>query len=177
MDDARSFSEVTDVGGVICDSVSINAASYYAGYVASKLAAFHLQNFKTTLNACEHCSNILGQIDYNIHLFTTFKEYHSNGNRTWGLKYCSQQFLQIIQEYERVFLYCFSKYAHIDRFCSFVNSTITYNCHHPKFCKPAMNSYFIKFYVQCRTLQAIKIRNKTFRIPVHYDKCKKLSNK
>jgi len=77
--EAIVFSGVTEVGGVSHDVSSLNAAGYYAGYMANKLFKFHLKQFQTPLASCDKCCNILGPLNYDFHMHTSFKEYHDDG--------------------------------------------------------------------------------------------------
>jgi len=70
--------EVELAGGIVHNATSRNAAAYFSGYVASKLAKNHLQKYKQRIQDCTKCCSIFTTPDVDVHLFTTFKEYEAN---------------------------------------------------------------------------------------------------
>ena len=76
--DALFFSGVTSVGAVLDDPVSRNAAAHFAGYVGLKLSNYHLKRTCKSIVDCSGCNNIFIPQDFNLHLFSSFKEYEQN---------------------------------------------------------------------------------------------------
>ena len=114
--------------------------------------------------------------DYNIHSFTMFKEYECNENSVNGLYYCSQSFVESIQSFERVFLYCFDKFCHRKGFSSSVVRIINQNCKKTSFCREEMTDYFVKFFVKCRTFNCVNVWNAKLSTKTDKEKMRKISH-
>lgn len=68
-----------------------------------------------------------------------------------------------IQEMEKMFLYCLSVYGHVTGFSFFAFNTLKIYCKVPKFCDLLISDHFIRFFVKCRTFQALKSWNAKLR--------------
>lgn len=76
--DMLSFDgDVEHVGAVIESVSSKNAAAYFAGYIGMKVSKYHLSHNKETITDCESC-NIFSSKNLDLHLFTAYKEYEQN---------------------------------------------------------------------------------------------------
>lgn len=158
--EALTFSDITAVGGMFCGiGAEDGASSYFAGYMAYRLDRYHRRNLKSKVADCSHCSDILADRDLSIHLFTSFKEYKEQSCANSGLRYCSDNFIDTIIEFERVFLFFFHNYKHLVKFVMITKQFIESNCHIPLFCSPEVSRFFISFYVKCRLFQCIKVFN------------------
>ena len=178
--EALQYSDETVVGGIKANVSSSNATSYFSGFMAYKIFKFHSNKLKTSVNECDQCSNSMlsGEVDFNIHLFTTFKEFNQNKiSPNYGLKYCCRSFIDVVQELERIFLYFFSSFPNISNFTKSVTNFIHQQCFLPEFCNPMVTEFFIKSYVKCRLLQCVRLRSKILRKPKKDEKLKKLKHK
>ena len=179
-EEAKTFTGPTAVGGLIESAASTNAATCFSGYIARKIVAYHSSKCRNDLKNCSKCRAILatGNLAL-IHLFTSFKEYKNNVDPDSGLKYCSEEFVETIINFEKLFLYCFENYSHKYHFDRLVFHAIKSNCPHPVFCNTIMLDYFIKFFIKCRIFQCIKMfnRKQLETRKVIRDKVKKLTSK
>lgn len=178
LDEALHFSGASDspIGGVFESVCSLNAASYFSGYIGLKLNKHHRTILKCSINECEGCCDIFTTPDMNLHLFVSFKEYRDNVDSSWGLKYCSAPFIKLIEEYERVFLYFFSKYSHNVGISKTLYLIIKKHCSVPTFCSTLISDYFIKFFIKCRIFQCLRVWNSKLKLPDNRNKYIKASN-
>lgn len=177
---ARVFSQQTVIGG-ICDSeMHENAASYFSGYVGMKLNKFHEKLLKKSMTDCEECHTIFVMPDISLHFFTSFKEYRQNDDGHKLLKYCSNSFIETIMEMERFYLYCFSKYFHLNNFFESSSQFMFENCDMQlNFCQESVKMKLVKFFIRCRTFHSVKEWNNKLKCTAKSDeeKLKKMSNK
>ena len=175
--DALHFSRTTCVGAVFESCcVYTNAAAYFSGYVAHKLNKYHLQHLKKTLANCSECSKILDSEDYFLHLFTSFKQYKEVIDPEAGLKYCHKSFVNIIVQYEKVFLFNFHTDPQRRKFARFTRDFIHMHCRHPEFCCELIKDFLVEFFVRCRTNQCIKMWNRSLKSRSNKDKIKALTH-
>ena len=156
---------------------SNDSMSYFCGYLLKKLITYHLQHTKSDFSTCECCSNALSSQDLSFHLFVSFKEYKDHENSSQGLKYCSQQFLEVIITYESFFIYYFHHYSHLNGFSRILYDIIRQHAPHPLFCSGDILESLIKFFIKCRIHQTVKYLNKKFSIKSESDKIRKLMHK
>lgn len=173
-EEALNFTGPTAVGGLFESQPNTSAsAAHFSGFIARKLMKEHLKKIKCSLSECAICSYILSSVDYNIHLFTTFKEFSDSSSK---LLYCSQDFIDIIMKCERIFLFCFHNHGHCRGFVKLVVKAIKDNCELPFFCSSQLEEFFVRSYVKCRTHQSCKLwSNKLIRIK-NENKLKKLKH-
>jgi len=107
----------SSVGGVSDSGLSQNAAAHFAGYISMKINKFHIKTMNQSVAECKNCSFILDDPNYNLHMFTSFKDYGSSSFSC--LTYCSPAFVKLVQDYERLFLYCFENYSTVEGFANF----------------------------------------------------------
>jgi len=178
--EALSFRGPTIVGGLFESSDA--GCSYFAGYLAYKLCHLHTKKLKTPLQSCQNCDQILTSLDYNLHLFVNFKDFKQSVDSSWGLKYCSEQFILTVESYEKLFLYLFHNYSHLPGFSRIAFKALKEHVHpHPTFYNPLGLDYLINFFLKCRIFHSIKFLNskligdKSERKAI-MDKIKKISN-
>ena len=76
IEESLSFGGETVIGkSSIGAHASYDACAYFSGYVANSMIKFHNRKLKSFLLDCQHCCNILIPMDFDLHLFVTFKEY------------------------------------------------------------------------------------------------------
>lgn len=172
--EALHFKETTVVGGMFDGIAADNAASYFAGYIASKAEKYHRRHLASNIKNCACCCSILSSKDLSLHIFVSFKEYEDRVETSYGLKYCSENFIRTIIEFERIFLYFFTNFKHLYHFTKITTDFIEQNCDLPSFCSTEMSSFIIKFFVRCRTFQCVKMFNRTLVVKKSKDKIKKI---
>lgn len=178
VEEALVFAGPTAVGGLFESAHDVHAATYFSGYLAKWLSKRHLQMKKATLYECEKCCKILCETaDLEMHSFTFFKDYKQSFDNTGYLQYCSSYFVDCVVEYERIFLYFFSKYSH---YHSFSNSLLTFTLSYgrkPDLCCDELLHKLIRHFFKCRIFQSVKRFNRTLQKSKHVgDKILKITH-
>lgn len=179
VEEALIFNGPTVVGRLFESAHDVNAAALFSGYFIFWFNKKHRQLSGRTLENCEHCSLLQCDVaDINIHGFTFFKDYSQTFDNTGYLKYCSKDFMNVIIEYERIFLYFFSKYRH---YHSFVKSLCTFAMAYgkkPKLCTEELYQRILRHFFKTRTFQSVKKFNRSLQKNKSVaDKLVKLKNK
>lgn len=138
-----------------------------------KLINFHSASLHSDLSSCSTCNKIIAKPDLNHHLFITFKEYKDDADN-FSLKYCSENFINIIVTYEKYFLFYYKYYSHEIGFGDILYEALKNNAPHPEFCCKEILEYFLKFFMKCRIYNSVNFMNNKFSNKSEFDKIKKI---
>ena len=94
-----------------------------------------------------------------VHLYVSYRQYTSNVNSDFGLKYCHRNFLLIVKEIEYFYI-SLTSLATVEIFhIIYIVLAIEENCIIPKFCCSALTKYFIRLFIKARINPSVKAWN------------------
>ena len=134
-DEAVIFSGYSRVpiGGFHESTPADHAASYFAGYLAMKVEKEHLKLRLQSVKNCVSCEPFLASYDMDVHLYVSYRQYTSNVNSDFGLKYCHRNFPLIVKEIEYFYI-SLTSLAAVEIFhIIYIVLAIEKNCITPKF--------------------------------------------
>lgn len=155
--------------------VYANGLRYFSGYIVHLLVKEH-RKLGSNLNDCEKCSQLLAKPDSVFHLFVTFKQYRQHVSEGEGLKFCSKKFANVIDSYEKIFLYAYDNFKHEQNFGKMVINAITGHCEHPDLCSVSLKKFLVKKFVMVRTFHNVRLANRNAAVASFQSKLTKLSS-
>lgn len=170
---ALTFEGSATVGTLFDSEITTNAAAYWSGVVARKLNRFHYKKFKSTLNECNICCNILEPQNLTFHTFTTFKEYSMENS----LLYPSKKFIDNIIILERIILYFLANFVTKFGFVSCLRKYVVKHFDKDFFCCKELEIKCINFIVKSRCFHAEKRINKEIEKRAYREKVRKIKHK
>lgn len=169
---ALKFSGSNTVGTLFETECTSNAAAYWSGVVARKLNRQHYKLFKTLLNQCETCCNILEPQNLSYHTFTTFKEYSFENS----LLYPSKKFISNIVVLERIILYFLDNFITQFGFVSCMRKFVAKHLDPDMFCSKELQSMCIDYVIKSRCFHAEKRINNEITASTFREKIRKLKH-
>ena len=133
----------------------INVAAYVGGYLIRRLRKIHS---KESITECKFCCLLLSEVDLDIYLFCTFKEYEGDSKKE-HLNYCSKRFLNLLMKWDKIFLFNDLELIII------VNSGKIYLI--PHLCDDYHSIALVRLFVRVKIYRQIKIINYSVKKKLH----------
>lgn len=84
--------------------------------------------------------------------------------------------MDTIGQYERVFLYFYDNYSHLNRISKIIETFISENCTEIVTCPAVEDKYLIRYFIKCRIFHTVKLLNINISKAKESEKIKKITH-